>query len=115
MKTTRAGLPLLVGLLALAQLMLACASTFDPTPIADYTLGRPDSVTDSRSFNVGPGTLNNLNDIQLTGANIPPGLTYTAMALTINPATGDVTAPFTISTRSTELLTSTSTRWRQYL
>jgi hypothetical protein len=33
MKMTRVGLPLLVGLLALAQLMLACASTFDPTPI----------------------------------------------------------------------------------
>jgi hypothetical protein len=72
--------------------------TLDTTPVVDYTLSRPGSVNDSRSFNVGAGVLTNLDHFHVVPTGLPAGVTFTPGSISYNAATGDVTAPFTIST-----------------
>jgi Glucodextranase, domain B/Thrombospondin type 3 repeat len=72
--------------------------TLDTSVPVDYTLGRPDSVADSRMFNVGPGALVGLDHFHVVLFNLPAGVTYAPGSITVNIASGDVTAPFTIST-----------------
>lgn len=72
--------------------------TLDTIPDPDYTLPRPGSVNDSRSFNVGAGALATLDHFHYTPANVPAGVTFTPSSISFNPTTGDVTAPFTIAT-----------------
>ena len=70
--------------------------TLDTSIPVDYTLNRPDSVSDERMFNVGAGVLNTLDHFFFTAMNMPAGVTFTASTISFTPATGDVTAPFTI-------------------
>ncbi len=72
--------------------------TLDTSIPIDYTLGRPDSVMDSRMFNVGAGVLTTLDHFVVLPSGVPAGVTFTPDTITFTPATGDVTAPFTIST-----------------
>ena len=72
--------------------------TLDTTPVVDYTLGRPGSVNDSRSFNVGAGALTNLHHFHTVPTGLPAGVTFSPGSISFNAGTGNVTAPFTIAT-----------------
>ena len=72
--------------------------TLDTTPVVDYTLARPGSVNDSRSFNVGAGVLTSLDHFHDVPTGLPAGVTFSADSISLNAATGAVMAPFTIST-----------------
>jgi hypothetical protein len=65
------------------------------TPV-DYTLSRPDSISDSRMFNVGANLP--IASIGVWGYDIPYGLSFSPEQLTYWPSTGDMLAPYTIST-----------------
>jgi hypothetical protein len=73
--------------------------TFSGGPVVDYTLGRPDSVSDTRSFNVGAGVLASIASVGLSSpTGLPYGVDYVATTISIDIPTGDVDAPFEITT-----------------
>lgn len=70
--------------------------TLDTSVPVDYTLNRPDSVSDSRSFNLGAGTLSGLSHYHYGTIGLPVGVTYSPSTISVNFSSGDVTAPYTI-------------------
>jgi hypothetical protein len=72
--------------------------TLDTSVPVDYTLGRPDSVSDSRTFFLDPAAIQTLNHFHVVLFNLPPGVTYTPDSISINFTTGQTTAPYTIAT-----------------
>ena len=79
----------------------AISVTLDTSVPVDYTLGRPDSVSDSRTFFLDPGAIQTLNHFHVLVTGLPSGVTYTPGSISINFSTGETTAPYTIATTST--------------
>jgi len=75
--------------------------TLDTSVPVDYTLGRPDSVMDSRVFFVDPGSLGTLHHFEVALSGLPSAVTFSPGSISIDFGTGEVTAPFTISTGGT--------------
>lgn len=75
--------------------------TLDTSVPVDYTLGRPDSVSDSRTFFLDPGAIQTLNHFHVVVTGLPSGVTYTPGSISISFTTGETTAPYTIATTST--------------
>jgi len=72
--------------------------TLDTSVPVDYTLNRPDSVADSRVFFVDPGAIGTLDHFHVVLTGLPSGVTYAPGSISISFTTGEVTAPYTIST-----------------
>jgi len=72
--------------------------TLDTSVPVDYSLNRPDSAADSRIFFVDPGAIGTLDHFHVVLSGLPAGVSYAPGSISINFGTGEVTAPFTITT-----------------
>ena len=75
--------------------------TLDTSVPVDYTLDRPDSVSDSRTFFLDPAAIQTLHHFHVVLTGLPSGVTYTPGSISINFGTGQTTAPYTIATSPT--------------